>query len=161
MNIFPHDPPIYSKVIRFPRRECGAGKGRAGRAQGRPPALATRRRRLFRLSDQRESIYPNSTIRFGLRNMGVAPAGVAKPNTGHHHLLIDVDTPPLDQPLPSDLNHVHFGNGQTEKKITLSPGEHTLQLVLADERHIPHDPPVISERIKVFVKNVRKRSRKR
>ena len=101
------------------------------------------------------------TVQFGLKGMGVAPAGIKFDNTGHHHLLIDVDTPPLDQPLPSDLNHIHFGNGQTEKKITLSPGKHTLQLVLADERHIPHDPPVISERIEVFVKNVRKRSRRR
>jgi hypothetical protein len=94
--------------------------------------------------------------------MGVAPAGVVKPNTGHHHLMIDVETPPLDRPLPSDLNHIHFGSGQTEKKITLSPGEHTLQLVLADEKHMPHDPPVVSERIKVTVKvrPVRKRHRR-
>jgi hypothetical protein len=157
----PHDPPIFSKVIHI--RVANAAPEKAAQAaptagrQPSPPDAAV----YFVYPTNRESIYPNSTIRFGLRNMGVAPAGVAKPNTGHHHLLIDVDTPPLDQPLPSDLNHVHFGNGQTEKKITLSPGEHTLQLVLADERHIPHDPPVISERIKVFVKNVRKRSRKR
>jgi len=157
----PHDPPIFSKVVHI--RVANAALAKAAQAaptagrQPSPPDAAV----YFVYPTNRESIYPNSTIRFGLRNMGVAPAGVAKPNTGHHHLLIDVDTPPLDQPLPSDLNHVHFGNGQTEKKITLSPGEHTLQLVLADERHIPHDPPVISERIKVFVKNVRKRSRKR
>lgn len=157
----PHDPPIFSKVIRVhvanaPPEKTAQAAPKAGR-QPSPPDAAV----YFVYPSNRESIYPNSTIRFGLRNMGVAPAGVAKPNTGHHHLLIDVDTPPLDQPLPSDLNHVHFGNGQTEKKITLSPGEHTLQLVLADDRHIPHDPPVISERIKVFVKTVRKRSRKR
>ena len=157
----PHDPPIFSKVVHI--RVANAALAKAAQAaptagrQPSPPDAAV----YFVYPTNRESIYPNSTIRFGLRNMGVAPAGVAKPNTGHHHLLIDVDTPPLDQPLPSDLNHVHFGNGQTEKKITLSPGEHTLQLILADERHIPHDPPVISERIKVFVKNVRKRSRKR
>jgi len=157
----PHDPPIFSKVVHI--RVANAALAKAAQAaptagrQPSPPDAAV----YFVYPTNRESIYPNSTIRFGLRNMGVAPAGVAKPNTGHHHLLIDVDTPPLNQPLPSDLNHVHFGNGQTEKKITLSPGEHTLQLVLADERHIPHDPPVISERIKVFVKNVRKRSRKR
>jgi len=157
----PHDPPIFSKVVHI--RVANAAPEKAAQAaptagrQPSPPDAAV----YFVYPTNRESIYPNSTIRFGLRNMGVAPAGVAKPNTGHHHLLIDVDTPPLNQPLPSDLNHVHFGNGQTEKKITLSPGEHTLQLVLADERHIPHDPPVISERIKVFVKNVRKRSRKR
>jgi hypothetical protein len=157
----PHDPPVYSKVIRI--RVANAAPEKAAQAapkEGRqpsPPDAAV----YFVYPTKGESIYPNSTIRFGLRNMGVAPAGIAKPNTGHHHLLIDVDTPPLDQPLPSDLNHIHFGNGQTEKKITLSPGKHTLQLVLADERHIPHDPPVISERIEVFVKNVRKRSRRR
>jgi hypothetical protein len=157
----PHDPPVYSKVIRI--RVANAAPEKAAQAapkEGRqpsPPDAAV----YFVYPTRGESIYPNSTIRFGLRNMGVAPAGIAKPNTGHHHLLIDVDTPPLDQPLPSDLNHIHFGNGQTEKKITLSPGKHTLQLVLADERHIPHDPPVISERIEVFVKNVRKRSRRR
>jgi hypothetical protein len=169
----PHDPPIYSKVIRIrvataapeksaqaaPKeasKEAAKEATKAGR-QPSPPDAAV----YFVYPTKGESIYPNSTIRFGLRNMGVAPAGIAKPNTGHHHLLIDVATPPLDQPLPSDLNHIHFGNGQTEKKITLSPGKHTLQLVLADERHIPHDPPVISERIEVFVKNVRKRSRRR
>ena len=139
-----------------PRRPAPKEATKAGR-QPSPPDAAV----YFVYPTKGESIYPNSTTTFGLRNMGVAPAGIAKPNTGHHHLLIDVETPPLDQPLPSDLNHVHFGNGQTEKKITLSPGKHTLQLVLADERHIPHDPPVISERIEVFVKTVRKRSRRR
>ncbi|AMJ63909.1 hypothetical protein AXW83_23125 [Bosea sp. PAMC 26642] len=98
-----------------------------------------------------ERIYPSSTIRFGLRNMGVAPAGVAKANTGHHHLLVDVPTPALDVAIPSDLNHIHLGGGQTEKRITLKPGEHTLQLILADDQHVPHDPPIMSERIKVTV----------
>jgi hypothetical protein len=160
----PHDPPVYSKIVRIrvsdksPDKTAQAAprETKSGR-QPSPPDAAV----YFVYPTNRDSIFPNSTIRFGLRNMGVAPAGVAKPNTGHHHLLIDVETPPLDQPLPSDLNHVHFGNGQTEKKITLSPGRHTLQLVLADERHVPHDPPVVSERIEVFVKVVRKRSRRR
>ena len=107
------------------------------------------------------TIYATSTIRFGLRNMGVAPAGVAKPNTGHHHLLIDVPTPPLDVAIPSDLNHLHFGNGQTERKITLPPGRHSLQLILGDDQHVPHDPPILSERIEVFVGNPRKRSQRR
>jgi hypothetical protein len=98
-----------------------------------------------------ELIYPSSTIRFGLRNMGVAPAEVAKPNTGHHHLIVDAPTPPLDAPIPNDPAHMHFGRGQTEVKLKLTPGEHTLQLILADERHLPHDPPVMSPRIKVTV----------
>jgi Domain of unknown function (DUF4399) len=159
----PHDPPIFSKVIHVHVADTASEKApQAAAADGRrpsPPDAAV----YFIYPSNGERIYPNSTIRFGLRNMGVAPAGVAKPNTGHHHLMIDVETPPLDRPLPSDLNHIHFGNGQTEKKITLSPGEHTLQLILADDHHLPHDPPVVSERIKVTVKAVRpvrKRSRR-
>src|SRR3982074_1132965 len=88
---------------------------------------------------------------FGLRNMGVAPAGSDRENSGHHHLLIDTDLPPLDQPIPSDFNHLHFGAGQTEAEITLKPGEHTLQLLLGDKAHVPHTPPVMSARIKVRV----------
>jgi hypothetical protein len=92
------------------------------------------------------------TIRFGLRNMGVAPAGVTNANTGHHHLLIDVETlPPDNAPIPNDANHRHFGLGQTETEITLPPGQHTLQLVLGDALHIPHQPPVRSEKITITV----------
>jgi Domain of unknown function (DUF4399) len=92
------------------------------------------------------------TIRFGLRGMGIAPAGVTAPNTGHHHLLIDVDTlPPDDQPLPATDQIRHFGGGQTEATIELPPGEHTLQLVLGDALHIPHDPPVRSEKVTITV----------
>ena len=78
---------------------------------------------------------------FGLRNMGVAPAGVTKENTGHHHLLIDVDLPPADQPIPNDRNHLHFGGGQTETTLELPPGQHTLQLVMGDHAHVSHNPP--------------------
>jgi hypothetical protein len=92
------------------------------------------------------------TVRFGLRGMGVAPAGVDKPGTGHHHLLIDTDLPPLGLPIPNDDQHRHFGGGQTEVRLDLPPGEHTLQLVLADDRHIPHEPPVISEKISIVVR---------
>jgi peptidoglycan hydrolase-like protein with peptidoglycan-binding domain len=91
------------------------------------------------------------TIHFGLRNMGVAPAGLDRPNAGHHHLLIDVPTPPLDQPIPNDFNHLHFGAGQTEAEVTLTPGKHTLQLILGDKDHVPHTPPIMSERITVTV----------
>src|SRR5882672_11848350 len=88
---------------------------------------------------------------FGLRNMGVAPAGSDRENSGHHHLLIDTRLPPLNQPIPNDFNHLHFGAGQTEAEITLKPGEHTLQLLVGDKAHIPHTPPVMSARIKVRV----------
>ena len=76
------------------------------------------------------------TIHFGLRGMGVAPAGSARANSGHHHLLIDTDLPPLDQPIPNDFNHLHFGAGQTEAEVTLTPGPHTLQLLLGDEAQV-------------------------
>lgn len=92
-----------------------------------------------------------ATVRFGLRGMGVAPAGTVRQNTGHHHLIIDSELPPMDQPIPSDFNHLHFGAGQTEAEVDLAPGEHTLQLLLGDSEHTPHAPPVVSERIKVRV----------
>ena len=89
---------------------------------------------------------------FGLRNMGVAPKGVDYPNTGHHHLLIDTDLPPMDHEIPSDRNHFHFGAGETETMIELPPGRHTLQLLMGDDRHMPHDPPVYSRRISITVR---------
>ncbi len=92
------------------------------------------------------------TIRFGLRGMGVAPAGVDKPDTGHHHLLIDTAPPALDLPIPADDNHKHFGGGQTETSIELAPGKHTLQLIMGDKLHIPHEPPVMSRKITITVK---------
>lgn len=92
------------------------------------------------------------TVRFGLSGMGVAPAGTDKEKTGHHHLLIDVEgLPDLDKPLISDEQHRHFGGGQTEVTVELPPGKHTLQLILGDKVHIPHDPPVISDKITISV----------
>jgi hypothetical protein len=89
---------------------------------------------------------------FGTRNFGVAPAGTYKPNTGHHHLLIDTNLPPMDEPIPNDKNHLHFGLGQTETYIDLPPGKHTLQLLMADGDHIPHDPPLMSKKITIYVR---------
>ena len=90
------------------------------------------------------------SVRFGLRGMGVAPAGIAHPNTGHHHLLIDVDTPPkAGETIPNDERHRHFGGGQTEVALKLAPGKHRLRLLLGDHLHRPHDPPVMSEEITV------------
>ncbi len=91
------------------------------------------------------------TVVFGLRGFGVAPAGVVKDNTGHHHLLIDTDLSDLSAPIPNDAQHRHFGGGQTETTIELSPGQHTLQLVLGNFAHIPHQPPLMSERITITV----------
>jgi Domain of unknown function (DUF4399) len=92
------------------------------------------------------------TVVFGLKGMGIAPAGVKFDNSGHHHLLIDTDAPTdLSLPLPADDHNVHFGKGQTETTLTLSPGKHTLQLVLADYLHTPHVPAVISKKITIVV----------
>ena len=93
-------------------------------------------------------------VQFGLSGMGVAPAGVEKPNTGHHHLLIDTTMTPeqMKEPIPADDNHKHFGGGQTEAMVTLSKGQHTLQLLLGDWTHIPHVPPVMSEPITITVR---------
>lgn len=88
---------------------------------------------------------------FGTRNFGVAPAGTYKPNTGHHHLLIDTALPPLDQPIPNDKNHLHFGLGQTETFIDLPPGTHTLQILMGDGDHVPHNPPLMSKKITIHV----------
>ncbi len=92
------------------------------------------------------------TVRFGLKGMGVAPAGIQLPDTGHHHLLVDTDLPPLDKPIPADANHIHFGKGQTETTLTLAPGKHTLQLLLGDHLHIPLEPAVVSQKITITVK---------
>lgn len=93
------------------------------------------------------------TVRFGLQGMGVAPAGVEREKTGHHHLLINVNNmPAMDKPLPSDGNHRHFGGGQTEVNLDLGKGSHTLQLVLGDKDHIPFDPPIVSDKITIMVK---------
>ena len=92
------------------------------------------------------------TVKFGLKGMGVAPAGVNKPDTGHHHLIIDAGLPALDAPIPASANYKHFGGGQTETSIELAPGKHTLQLIMGDLMHVPHDPPVMSRKITITVK---------
>ena len=90
------------------------------------------------------------TVVFGLEGMGVAPAGTQVANTGHHHLLVDGEVPDLDQPLGTQVTH--FGGGQTQTTLTLEPGEHTLQLILGDHLHVPHNPPVVSDQITVTVR---------
>lgn len=89
---------------------------------------------------------------FGLRNFGIAPSGVKKKNTGHHHLIVDADLPPMDDEIPADKKHLHFGAGQSEAEIELPPGKHTLQLLVADHDHVPHNRPIVSKRITVHVK---------
>ncbi|MGB5324688.1 MAG: DUF4399 domain-containing protein [Pseudomonadales bacterium] len=99
-----------------------------------------------------EKVPTTFKVSFGLSGMGVAPAGVAREHTGHHHLLINLDSlPPLDKPLPASENIVHFGGGQTETWVTLEPGEHSLQLLLGNHLHVPHNPPVLSQKIHITV----------
>lgn len=159
----PHSPPLYSPKIRVRVVEEGAAPAAASAApqpSRRHPAPADAKV-YFVYPTNGGYVSQTPIIRFGLVNMGVAPAGVAKANTGHHHLLIDTPVPPLDQPIPNDFNHLHFGAGQTEAKVTLPLGVHTLQLLLGDENHVPHDPPVMSKPIKVTVTETGRRPRPR
>ncbi len=99
-----------------------------------------------------ETVSSPFIVQFGLSGMGIAPAGIDRPNTGHHHLLIDVDElPSLTEPLQGSEQVLHYGAGQTETELSLTPGEHSLQLVLGNYSHIPHDNPVISEKIVITV----------
>ena len=149
----PHTPPVYSDKIHVTVVESLPAPVAAAQA----PAPGTRRpspagARVYIVSPQNGAYVPTTfTVRFGLEKMGVAPAGVDKPNSGHHHLLIDAPLPPLDKPIPNDENHLHFGAGQTETTVTLPKGQHTLQLLLGDAFHIPHEPPVYSAPIVVYV----------
>jgi hypothetical protein len=99
-----------------------------------------------------ETVTSPVRVLFGLAGAGVVPAGIEREDAGHHHLLIDAAVPDLDAPIPADTNHRHFGGGQTEVVIDLEPGTHTLQLLLGDEMHVPHDPPILSEQITIEVR---------
>tara|TARA_X000001036_G_scaffold5982_1_gene5379 strand:+ start:934 stop:1323 length:390 start_codon:yes stop_codon:yes gene_type:complete len=98
-----------------------------------------------------DSVESPFLVQFGLSGMGIAPAGFEKSNTGHHHLLINVDDIDFKKPIPSSSNHIHFGGGQSEAVINLDPGKYSLQLLLGSFTHTPHNPPVISEKIKIEV----------
>ena len=149
----PHTPPIFSDKIHVTVAESAPAPAPA--AQASPPGTrhpSPAGARVYIVSPDNGAYVPTTfTVRFGLEKMGVAPAGVDKPNSGHHHLLIDAPLPPLDQPIPNDENHLHFGAGQTEATVTLPRGRHTLQLLLGDAAHIPHEPPVYSNVVVVYV----------
>lgn len=92
------------------------------------------------------------TVKFGIKGMTLMPAGMVHPESGHHHLLIDLETlPDLSKPIPADAQHLHFGKAQTETVVELPPGKHSLQLLLGDHLHRPHDKPVYSEKITITV----------
>ena len=97
-----------------------------------------------------ETVGSEVMVKFGLQGMGVAPAGVNKENTGHHHLIIDGEIPEMGKPMGSEV--IHFGGGQTEKLIKLEKGKHTLQIILGNYIHVPHNPPIVSEKITIYVK---------
>lgn len=90
-------------------------------------------------------------LRMGLKNFGVAPAGIDFPHTGHHHLIINSELPPFDEEIPNDRKHLHFGAGQTEVRVELPPGKHSLQLLVGDKFHRPHNPPLYSKKINITV----------
>jgi hypothetical protein len=145
----PHTPPVYSEKIHVTAVESSPPSPAA--AQTLPPGAPHQSpagARVYIISPVNGAYVPNTfTVRFGLAKMGVAPAGVDKANTGHHHLLVDAPLPPLDKPIPNDENHLHFGAGQTETTLTLPTGRHSLQLLLGDASHLPHKPPVYSDPI--------------
>lgn len=150
----PNSPPVISERIRIRVVEGAAATAAApapsstrGARHTSPPGAKV----YFVYPTDGAYVTPTPVIRFGLIGMGVAPAGFEKVNTGHHHLLVDTELPPFDQPIPNDFNHLHFGAGQTEAKVTLTPGRHKLQLLLADENHVAHDPPIYSPPVEVIV----------
>ncbi|WP_244434089.1 DUF4399 domain-containing protein [Azospirillum sp. B506] len=129
------------------RKADQAGTGAAQRTPGRKDAWL-----YIGWPNNGQVVGTRFKVWFGLRNFGVAPAGVRKDGTGHHHLLIDTELKTFDEPIPSDRQHLHFGKGQTETILELPPGRHTLQLVLADADHVPHDPPIMSKKITITVR---------
>jgi hypothetical protein len=133
------------------RTACVAALALAGTVIAREPSPAGAEVYIVSPKDGAKVKSP-VTVVFGLKGMGVAPAGIKFDNTGHHHLLVDSDAPAdLSLPLAANEKSLHFGKGQTETSLTLPPGKHTLQLVLADSLHTPHDPPVISKKITITV----------
>ena len=99
-----------------------------------------------------ETVEKTFEVVFGIKGMTLAPAGTYENNTGHHHLIIDAELPALSLPIPASENYVHFGKGQDRTVLTLEPGKHSLQLLLGDGNHVPHQPPLASKKIEVIVK---------
>lgn len=130
---------------------AAAGVALAGSHSDRTPAPAGAE--VYIISPKNgETVSNPVTVKFGLRGMGVAPAGVEQEKTGHHHLIIDAPLPPMNEGIPADENYRHFGGGQTEVTLELKAGDHTLQMLLGDHNHIPHNPPVASTVVRIIVK---------
>ena len=161
-NHVPHSPPVMSPLIHVTVAEAAAPSAAASPAMAPMAPMSPSMTMGRHPSPKSAKVYIESpangayvattfTVKFGLVGMGVAPAGFDKPNTGHHHLIVDAPLPPFDEPIPNDENHLHFGAGQTEASVTLAKGKHTLQLLLGDAQHVPQDPPVYSPPIIVYV----------
>ena len=125
----------------------GCGDGSPGRTPSAPGAKA-----YFIEPAEGAEVTSPVTVKFGIEGMDIVPAGTDQEHSGHHHILIDTRLEDVNAPIPADDNHVHFGKGQTEATLELKPGKHTLQLVLGDHNHIPHDPVVQSEVLTITVK---------
>jgi len=127
----------------------------AGLASGQERAAPAANTEVYFISPSNgATVHGPVTVRFGLKGMGIAPAGIKFDNTGHHHLLVDTDSSELklDAPLPATDKILHFGKGQTETTLTLSPGKHTLELLFADYQHVSFNPPLHSKKITITVK---------
>jgi len=128
---------------------CSGGNDSQSAADQQPASTDTVARVFIASPANGAAVSSPVTVVFAIENFALAPAGTPGDSSGHHHLLVDTDLPPLDQPMLGQVQH--FGLGQTEYVVTLEPGEHTLQLILGDKFHTPHDPPVVGERITVIV----------
>ena len=156
-NHVPHNPPVMSPILHVTVAEPSAAPAPAPAASAAAPGRhpSPKGARVYIESPYNGAYVPTTfTVRFGLAGMGVAPAGFDKPNSGHHHLIVDSPLPAFDQPIPSDENHLHFGAGQTEASVTLPKGRHTLQLLLGDASHVPQDPPVFSHADRCLCRHV-------
>jgi hypothetical protein len=151
---------ILACLVALALQSCGRDEGEPGQAATDPtPAPVALSRSpappgaavFFITPADGETVSSPVTIKFGISGIAVAPAGDMTPDTGHHHLLVDVELADPGLPVPSDAQHLHFGKGQTETQLELQPGAHRLQLVLGDGNHVPHDPPVVSAPISITV----------
>ncbi|MDH4110991.1 MAG: DUF4399 domain-containing protein [Gammaproteobacteria bacterium] len=121
-------------------------------APAMPRSAAPAGARVFFITPADGDVVSNPVVvEFGIDGMSVVPAGQEQADSGHHHVIIDAELPALDLPIPKDARHVHFGEGNSRAELTLEPGQHSLQLLFADHLHIPHAPPVVSDRITITV----------
>ena len=135
-----------------PAAEIAASQPAATAAAALPRTPSPEGARVFFVAPADGATVSNPVrIEFGIEGMSVVPAGDTTEHSGHHHLIVDADLPDPGMPIPADRNHIHFGDGSTSTELTLEPGEHTLQLILGDHLHIPHEPPVTSDPITITV----------